>query len=118
MHSESDTVAATLLANTAVKTIVGTKVYQEQPPATAAFPCLAFAESQAPAGSADNAIFANSVTFDVEAFAVGSAWTLAEATTSCMVGIGYTCTAAHSAGMVGDGTIHQVSMTFKQTKEV
>lgn len=117
-NSQSNTVAAALLANTAVKALVGTRVYQEQPPATAAFPCLAFAESQATAGSADNAVFANAVTFDIDAFATGSAWPLAEATITCMAGIGYTCTAAQSAGMVGDGTIHQVSMTFKQTKEV
>lgn len=118
MHSESDTVGTALLADTAVAAIVGTKVYQEQPPATAAFPCLAFAESQSPAGSADNAVFANAVTFDMEAFAAGSAWPLAEAVMSCMAGIGYVCSAARSAGMVGDGTIHQVSMTFINTKEV
>ena len=118
MHSQSDTVAAALLIDTAVAAIVGTKVYQEQPPITAAFPCLVFAESQAPAGSADNAVFANSITFDIEAYSAGSAWPLAEAVTSCMAGIGYTCSAAQSAGIVGDGTIHQVSMTFINTKEV
>ena len=118
MHSQSDTVAAALLADTAVAAIVGTKVYQEQPPIAAAFPCLAFAESQAPAAVADNAIFANSVTFDMEAFAAGSAWSLAEAVISCMAGIGYTCSSVQSAGMVGDGTIHQVSMTFINSKEV
>ena len=117
MHSQSDTVGAALLADTAVAAIVGTKVYQEQPPATAAFPCVVYSESQSPAGTADNAVFANSVTFDIEAYSAGSAWPLAEAVINCMAGIGYTCSAAQSAGMVGDGTIHQISMTFINSKE-
>ena len=117
MHSQSDTVGAALLADTAVTASVGTKVYQEQAPITAAFPCVVYSESQAPAGSADNAVFANSVTFDIEAFAAGAAWPLAEAVISCMAGLGYTCSSAQSAGMVGDGTIHQVSMTFINSKE-
>ena len=118
MLSQSASIGAALLADSAVKAIVSTRVYQEEPPAKAVFPCLAYAESQTAAAAADNAIYANDVTFDIDAFAAGSAWTLATAITACMDGFGYLCSRAQSAGMVADGTIHQVSMTFTNIKEV
>ena len=118
MHSESNTIGAALLANAAVAAVVGTKVYQEEPPAKAAFPCLAYSESQTPAAAADNAIIASTVTVDIDVFAAASAWSLAEKVTAAMSGIGYLCNRAQSAGMVGEGTTHQVSMTFTTLKEV
>ena len=114
MHSQSSTVGAALLAGLTATT---NRIYQEQAPVTASFPCVVYSESQAPAGHADNAVCANAVTFDMEAYSAGSAWPLAEAVINCMAGIGYTCSAAQSAGMVGDGTIHQISMTFINSKE-
>lgn len=119
MHSESKTVADALLANAAVAAIVGEEIYQEDSPVMAKFPQLVYSESQSPAASADNAVYANSVIIDADAFAAGSAWPLAEAVISCMAVLGYICTRAQSAGMTGmSGTIHQVSMTFTNTKEV
>lgn len=113
MISVSTTIASALLANTTVAAIVGERVYMEEPPVSAKFPQLVYSESQSPAASADNAVIANSVAVDMDAYAVGSAWALAEATIACMAAQGYICSRTQSAGMTGaDGTIHQVSMTF------
>ena len=119
MKSQSKTVADALLADAAVSAIAGGNIYQEEAPAMAAFPRVVFAESQSPAVSADNAVVACTVTFDMEALAAPSAWPLAEAVILCMEKCGYMCGMAQSAGMTGpDGTIHQVSMKFTTIKEV
>lgn len=119
MKSESKTVADALLADVAVAAIAGGKIYQEEAPAMAAFPRVVFAEAQSPAASADNAVVACTVTFDMEALAAPSAWPLAEAVILCMKKCGYVCNMAQSAGVTGpDGTIHQVSMKFTTIKEV
>lgn len=119
MKSESKTVADALLADAAVAAIAGRNIYQEDAPAMAAFPRVVFAESQVPAASADNAVVACGVTFDMEALAAPSAWPLAEAVAACMATIGYSCNMTRSAGMTGpDGTIHQVSMKFTTMKGV
>lgn len=119
MHSESKTVADALLANAAVAAIVGEEIYQEDSPVMAKFPRIVYSESQSPAASADNTVIASAIIFDVDAFFVGSAWDLATAITTAMAVQGYICSRAQSAGMTGaDGTVHQVSMTFTNTKEV
>ena len=42
---QAATVCAALLADNNVKTIIGTRLFNEMPPGDAVFPCLTYAES-------------------------------------------------------------------------
>ena len=117
MLSESETICAALLAAPDVSSIIGARLYPNEPPVTAVFPCAVYAVSETPAGSADNLEAATSVTVDMEAYQKGRAWPLENAIRSVMIGLGYVRVYSRDAGMVGNN-VHQVSMQFQNVKEV
>lgn len=116
MITQAGMVCAALLADAAVKNIIGTRVFRDMPPSEAAFPCVTYAESSSPALGADNAEVMTTVFFAMECWSKGSAWPLASAVASVMAGLGYVRDYAKDAGMAG--SVHQVSMKFKALKEV
>ena len=117
MLSDAETICAALLAAPEVSSIIGTRLYPNEPPERAVFPCAVYSESQIPAGSADNVEVATSITFDFEVYQSGRAWPLAIAVNDVMIGLGYVRVSVGDAGTVGNN-VHQVSMQFQNVKEV
>ena len=117
MLSDAETICAALLAAPEVSSIIGTRLYPNEPPERAVFPCAVYSESQIPAGSADNAEVATSITFDFEVYQSGRAWPLAIAVNDVMISLGYVRVSVGDAGTVGNN-VHQVSMQFQNVKEV
>ena len=115
MTSQTATVTAALLDDSTVAATIGTNIFVDSPPDEAAFPCLTYEEYLTPALAADNDEAAYTAQFNMEAYARKSAWALADAVESVMKSLGYVCGFKRSAGMVG--VMHQVSMTFTNTKE-
>ena len=116
MITQAATVCASLLAGAAVKNIIGNRIFRDMPPSEAAFPCVTYAESNAPALGADNEEVLTSVVFALECWSKGSAWPLACAVAAVMAGLGYVREYAQDAGMAG--SVHQVSLKFRTLKEV
>lgn len=117
MNDYSAAVTTALVSSTPVYNIVGAKIFLEQPPTMADFPCVTFSQSVTPAGGADNLVYADNVIFNVECWVRnGSAWPLAKAVEAVFVQLGYVCRSAQDVPPLGG--IFQVSLQFQNVKEV
>lgn len=116
MITHAATVCAALLADSAVKAVIGDNLFAESPPSEAAFPCVTYAESNAPALGADDAEILTSVFFNMECWSRSDAWPLAIKVNRVMAGLGYSRDSAQDAGSDING-LHQINLKFSTIKE-